>query len=58
MSDQIDQHKKELLLFDVEVKRLKAPRTRFSKKILNLRHDLGTLIKAKRLLSSAFLPCF
>jgi len=46
--EMIDAHQEELLQFDEEVDKLVIPKPKFSKEILNLRHSLGNIIKAKK----------
>jgi len=41
MGELKQQHRQEIKIFDNEIKRLKPKRIRFSKVILNMRHDLG-----------------
>lgn len=46
--EMIDAHDEELFKFDEEVDKLTIPKPKYSKDILNLRHMLNNIIKAKK----------
>lgn len=44
----IDAHDEELGRFDLEVDQLTIPKPKFSRDVLNMRHMLNNIIKAKK----------